>query len=452
MTRPLGDGTGEGDSANFPNVGLTEMSLDHSAPRTRLLCISPYFPPLANAESICSGKMINELRRAGLDVTVLTVAYRADHPGAVYDESLLWRGLKSITTAIPTHGNIAKPRSGLLAIKYQVSSWPRWIHKVVRVATEMHTNRPFQMLYSRSYPMVAHVAAFWLQRKLRIPWIANINDPWDVDMVPNGAQTGEMLRGVSRMWMRRVFKTADVITFPSERLLGFHSQLSEITTRTSIVPHIGYAANSAQRANSEFVILHAGKLGSAEITRRGVTRSFLEGFRKFAEALPSDAGMQPKFVLVGPHDTETERWAAELGVAEKLEFTGRVDYEASLAHIATASVCLLIEGRFATGIFLPSKLADYVAAGKPIIALSPKTGVVDDLAGRFRGILRVDLDDPDAISRTLAVCFSAHTRGRLDELAPSSELGTYFDGDAIARAFCELVSKLTCPTTRPLPR
>src|SRR5688572_12795623 len=128
-------------------MGCSDVSM---ADRTRLLCISPYFPPLVNAEATCSGKLINELAAAGVDVTVLTVAYGQHHEGAAYDRSLLWHPLQSVTVPIPPHGNQAKWLSAILASRYQVSSWPRWLHEILRVATDMHTQEPFQVIYSRS--------------------------------------------------------------------------------------------------------------------------------------------------------------------------------------------------------------------------------------------------------------------------------------------------------------
>src|SRR5438128_479340 len=127
--------------------------------RTRLLCISPYFPPLVNAEAICSGKIINELLRIGIEVTVLSVAYGEANVGAVYDNSSLWRRLSAVDVSIPPHGHLTKFASGPLAVKYHVSSWPRWMHRALRVAVDIHQSNPFQVIYSRSYPMIAHVAA-----------------------------------------------------------------------------------------------------------------------------------------------------------------------------------------------------------------------------------------------------------------------------------------------------
>src|SRR5688500_4350998 len=106
----------------------------HGSTRIRLLCISPFFPPLVNAEAICSGKMDGELVRAGVDVTVLSVAYGANLPGIVYDNSTLWQHLETLDVAIPPHGYLTKLASGFLALRYQVSSWPRWMHRVLRVA------------------------------------------------------------------------------------------------------------------------------------------------------------------------------------------------------------------------------------------------------------------------------------------------------------------------------
>ena len=56
-----------------------------------------------------------------------------------------------------------------------------------------------------------------------------------------------------------------------------------------------------------------------------------------------------------------------------------VTYEESLKYIAECDVCLILEANCEEGIFMPTKITDYQQCGKPIWAISPAIGVLNDL-------------------------------------------------------------------------
>src|ERR1035437_5843413 len=73
------------------------------------------------------------------------------------------------------------------------------------------------------------------------------------------------------------------------------------------------------------------------------------------------------------------------------------------------------------GIFMPSKLADYLSSGRTILALSPSKGTVADFLSQGGGI-RVDPDSPDQVERALSDLYSRWQANRLDELRPPPSL------------------------------
>jgi hypothetical protein len=115
--------------------------------------------------------------------------------------------------------------------------------------------------------------------------------------------------------------------------------------------------------------------------------------------------------------------------------------------MAAASVCLLVEGAMPEGIYLPSKLPDYVRASKPVIALSPKIGTVADLTPS-RGVTLAAVDDPAAIENALARHYDAFVRGTLATLAPDESLRQEYDGSRIARCLRDLCTELSARRPR----
>jgi hypothetical protein len=286
--------------------------------------------------------------------------------------------------------------------------------------------------------MEAHIAGYWIARKLGIPWLANINDPWDWHLFPDPMKKDfhAYYRTFSDFWMRRTLRHASLVTYPSDRLKDYHWRLSGIQHKNEVVPHIGYRCGG-QRTLNQFRMVHAGKLGGFEGRS---CRGLMDGIGLFLER-HHEARAKFRMVLVGPEDAETNLVVNAQGLGEIVKSTGRVNYEDSLKYIDSADVCVLVESKVREGIFLPSKLADYLAAAKPVLALCPRVGVIADM-GACTGIARVDVDDANAISETVEEYFAAFERRSLDEMRPGEELVTRFKPDKIAKKFGEMISRL----------
>jgi hypothetical protein len=128
-----------------------------------------------------------------------------------------------------------------------------------------------------------------------------------------------------------------------------------------------------------------------------------------------------------------------------VEHTGPVSYEESLDHISEATACLLVEGRFSEGIFLPSKLCSYLVARKPVVAISPATGTVADLAAQG-GILRFDREDVAGAASALETLFQAYLGGTLEKYQPPQALCDSFLPETVTRQFFQILS--TCNALR----
>jgi len=419
-------------------VSLRESSRHESI---RILYISVLFAPQRTAEAFCSAKFAKALLRSGADVTVMR------YPGMTWeaDESSEWQPLEEKVVKLPLASNKRSFQSLQMACRYRAPNYARWVGNVVREAAQLHRTRHFDLVYSRSLPMASHVAGYWCAKELNLPWIANVNDPWDLHLIPGAPLKVSWSEAcLSSYWMKKSFRFADLITYPSERLRDYHVAVSGVKHESLVVPHVG--RRSAARARvvlggpeAKFNLVHAGKLGTNEILNRSTT-ALLQGLRAFLDDCP-DARDITQLTLVGPSDAETERLARELQLDSVIHRVGSVDYEKSLEYVAAASVCVLVECQMDEGIYFPSKLVDYLSARRPVLALSPRVGVVADLAANG-GITRVDNGDADAVRNALAVFYSSFRNGSLDRHAPPEELARAFSPEVTAQQFLDAASKL----------
>lgn len=395
----------------------------------RILCISPLFVPLADSEAFCSGKVVNALVRRGADVVVLAFGHLDSIPEEKRDASKSWDPLRERTVRLLSLQPKQLIRSSFFGLRYRTVAYARSVAQAVDAAVELHRKNPFDLVYSRSLPMIAHVVGYWTSKALALPWIANINDPWDVHLAPDlqSVNISPIEARLSNYWLRKTLRGADLITYPSERLWRYHERCSAIPHEAEVIPHIGLS-RAAKGEPGTITIIHAGKIGKNEVPER----SAVGFFRATSRMLENSPDLRDRFriVFVGPVDDYTSQVAMDLGLQGNLRFTGRVDYEESLRQIGSADLCLLVEAKYKEGIYLPSKLADYVVSHKPVLALSPKVGTISDLSA-IRGVYRVNPDDVESIARIMGQMIASVARGESAEIAPSAELVATFGEAAV---------------------
>ncbi len=411
----------------------------------RILCISPSFVPLADSEAFCGAKMVKALTDFGADVRVIS-ANNINGPGFPLDHSPLWQFTRGLNTNVPVPAEKERFRRLRTTVRYQ-SLNARWVEAVVQFARRLHREGRFDLIYSRSWPMVAHAAGYWCSRALGLPWVANTNDPWDRCFWPGSeAVHGTMLDRISgSFWLRRTFRHAQLLMFPSERLANFHFRLAGRHPAAVIIPHIGCSpkqddnGNGAAGGRPLFRLVHAGKLGTTEISGRSA-RGMFAGLAGFLAAAP-EARSAVRLLLAGPGDKQTQLLVEELGLREQVVHVGQISYEESLRCISQASVCVLLEAKMDEGMFLPSKLVDYISVRKPILALSPRIGVAADMAA-VGELLRVDPDDASAIQAAIAGLYADFRRGTLHCRAPREAFSKQFGPLAVAGQFMRAVGPL----------
>ena len=378
--------------------------------------------------------MVLALQKAGVDVVVLR-----DRPplASRIDPSSCWNPLADPNCQINVSRTWNKPWALLLGGRYLSLKMGRPVRAYVQQALRLHREKPFHLVYSRSLPMYAHIIGYWCSRALRLPWVANVNDPWDLYMCPEAAlKPPSWTDGiVSKYWLHKGLASATLATYPSARMRDFHVRLSGVPHDNAIVPHVGWTCGAPQKRLPCLHLVHTGRLIDA-VSNRG-SSPLLLGFHQFLSCHP-EARADVRMTLVGPDDAESKELVVGLHLQDAVLWKGRVSYEESLRCISDASVCILVEGRIKEGIYLPSKVADYAAAGKAILALSPGVGVIADMLP-CRGLVRVDPHDVSAIGEAIGHFYQLHKSGGLPGERPTDEFISQFTPASVANTFLRAV-------------
>lgn len=414
----------------------------------RILLVSYHLYPDGTAEGLCVAKTARTLRDAGHEVTVVT----SDRTGPEHDDSagaMMLSGIRicRIRADASTTPGWAVPfyRLGRAAARSpwipkqlagRASAFPNlilgcnqeeylWVAAAAnRIVSLWNESQPrFDVIHSRLNHSVSHLAV--LTGLLRLsppaPWSAHFSDPWPHHLYPPPyrSKVGPLFRRRLEGMLSRILARAGSLTFPAERLMRFMLSGKRAIHRgkAHVVPHLGNFCwhQGAQPEDRKFNILFAGRL----LTQRDPT-VFLRGLRRFVDNHPAERhSLSVRFL--GRPNPLFAGVTATYGLQDVVSMESQASFTETCKSIARSHVLLIIESVMEEGIFMPSKLADYISAGKPILALSPPVGTVADFLSDSGGI-RVDPDKPDRVAEALHHLHLRWRTGRLDELKPSSSL------------------------------
>lgn len=371
----------------------------------RLFVLSWSFPPMPQPRAVQVGRMVAHMAADAVTVICSLPGKHASNgppmparPGLVVEHvsdavpeaflrlaERLWRGL----------GQRPDPQRGFA-----------WL--AARRLLRRHRVERDDTLITFGQPMSDHLAGLRVKQATGCRWIAHFSDPW-VDNPFRRPDPASL--AVNERQEAAVVAAADRLVFTSEETLDLFARRyrEAIRDRGRVIPHAYDPALVPPRTarDGQLVVRHLGNFYGERSPLPVV-----EAARRLAAREP-DFVRQVRFEFVGAMDNELKQWLAGQSMPDNVAFLPAVPYEASLALMSEADLLLLVEAPFEDSPFLPSKLVDYIAAGAPVLAVSPE-GAAARVVRRLGGQV-VRPDDAEAVADALRLALDeARTfRGRV---------------------------------------
>lgn len=255
----------------------------------------------------------------------------------------------------------------------------------------------YDAIVSSGPPHSSHLIAKRLAQKFRIPWLADFRDAW-----ANGdfqAKSTHLHNWFDLHLQKKILNCANHITAVSEGLAQalLNTVLrskKDITTITNGYEEADFRRQEKQQ-DACFDVVHVGAIGNFARPELAI-----RAFRLFVE----DALLSPqeaKLHFVGADlSGDLEKMVADAGMQEYIFAAGYVPHHDAIKYLRKADVLLfLVSGKPNAG-FIPGKTFEYLAARKPVLAVSEgveglqllrKTGltyqvVADDLTGAVNAL------------------------------------------------------------------
>jgi len=379
----------------------------------RVLLVSYYFPPLAGSGVFRPLRLAKSLPGAGWQVSVITVSAQAR---VLKDETLSAEvpaetRVERTFSLEPRNALLALGKLGLGGLVRRSQPWLRfpddqrgWVPFAVRGAMRLLDSAPHDVVVSTSGPTSAHLVAREIHRRSGIPWVADFRDEWTTNPYLR-YPTAWHLR-LNRRLERAVLSEADrVVCVSTPWLDNLRALVPQEPESKFRVLSNGYDAD-------HFPKLPVGRADRFRIVYTGTfyghrsPQVFLEAVRRVVGEgrIPRD---DLEVELVG--HTAGSEGLADLpdGVVRVVE---QQPHREAVRRLGDAAVLLLVippEGGAGNH---TGKLFNYLAAGRPVLALAPEPNVAADLIRESGSGLIAPPNDAGAVADALVELYRRWSR------------------------------------------
>ncbi|WP_420547779.1 hypothetical protein [Curvivirga sp.] len=313
-----------------------------------------------------------------------------------------------------------------------------WAQEVVRYIVEKKLLSPEDILVTFSQPLSDHFIGYKLKQKIGCDWIMHFSDPWTQNpfmKFPDDAVLN---------WHKRkeeaFFKIADKIIFTSDeaRDISLSNLNASIKDKAYSLPHI---------------LPDAIDCVSEEVTQRSIAR-YIGNFYGHRTPEPLFNAIEImaaknleilkmwKFELYGNFehmDVSPQTLYDKYPLASSyIEFKEEVSTKASLELMVKSNLLLIIDASASLSVFLPSKLIDYLGAGRPIFGITPKgtaANLIMQLGGRVADPSHA-VEIANELEKVLEECKDWDRRNIWGDLSVRAK----FKGENVAKRFKEITN------------
>ena len=438
----------------------------------KALLVSYGFPPIAGVSVLRAAAFARHLPDEDITVEVLTVedppsgvvgAFELD--GFVRDDTAVYRtwsdepmrmvaGLRRIASSVTSKlkssdesepddtaervdNRSRLPRTWIERIQasYIPDEKIGWLPHAVERGIAVVTERGMDVIVSTGPPHTTHLIAQRISEETGVPYIVDLRDPWaDNGLLAQRNGTREQENRALEMACLEGAAAIVVVTPGLAEL--YRERYPHLADRIHVIfngywaPEVGRALALAERDHSRIRMTYAGGFQG---DGHG-PETFLVGLAAGIEhGIVDRSLLEVRFV--GPDERRFGRAIEALGLEDVVSCLPAVDHADALVEIASADLLLYIQGSASQfSLVLGGKFAEYLASGRPILALAKPGGDADRILSGLNRARVVDCEDAAHVAVALHDILTAPdafeaTRPKPESpsLAWTSPMKTYAD-------------------------
>lgn len=373
----------------------------------KILVIAPSSFPVSGAEAIVNVKLLKVLSDSGqFEIDLVSRKYFShSYPSSSFDEyGIRLHSINTITVSNKLSAKTIWQHVGSLLCFGFVCKGSHWAYAAFGTVKKLIKSNHYDYVLTKQETAVplGNYA-----KKKGLKWVATWNDPCPSSKYPEPYGFG--INGKTSFADKVVIKMmrrADAHIFPSERLAKYMEPIVQAPSdKVFIIPHVVIKDERNSGSGETLRLIHSGNLYSPRSPK-----TFFEGLKKFIEKNDTPA---VKFSILGCISDEDKHLVDEFGLDDYVECLKPVEYHKSLQELNNHDVAVIIEAKCEEGIYLPTKVSDFMQMQIPILSVSPATGMLNDLYNNHNIPYFADVASPDSIALALENVYQDYQDGNI---------------------------------------
>ena len=290
-----------------------------------------------------------------------------------------------------------------------------WLPFALREGRGVIRREKVDLVLSTSPPATAHLVAALLSRWGQCPLVVDFRDPWTQHTLHHWLRNPLRRRIEEALEHAVLRRAAGVITVTPPRTAALAEKYPDIPRRRFVTLVNGFDLADFDLPtppphNDRFTMVYTGSF-----YYRRQPDAFLDALQEVFRKRP-DMRAQLRVVIAGDTDLHLRERVTARGLEDVVILRGLVPYRESIALQKGADLLLLFIGASPmASTWYPAKLFEYIATGRPILALTPE-GIAADLVREANTGVVVHPENVEAIRWALLDLYIRWQEGRLPVL------------------------------------
>jgi glycosyltransferase involved in cell wall biosynthesis len=390
----------------------------------KLLIVSTHFPPDARPGTHRVIRFAKYLTQLGWNIHVLTLRTEAALYKQMRDVSLLNKIPSSVKVHTTNALRLGWPFSGFNS--YLVPDKEAgWIPFACSKGLKIIRDHDITILYSTAPPWTTHVTCWWLKKKTGVKWVADIRDPWTRrPWMPARDRRGirySLLKKIERM----VVNSADRVILNTSHLhkdfCAYYRNVDpeKFLTIPNGIDVDDFCGLDGEKSSADrFVVTHGGSL-----YRKRDPRPFLQAVSELVrDKAIAESDLLVRFLGSVDSKFDMHGWVREHNLESMVRIEAAVAHDQYLKELSSSDVLLLIQPD--TDLQVPSKLFEYMAVGKPVLALA-HSGATADIVEEYGNGMVVRPYDVGAIKNAVIKLLKVERSGETRDVSHGEQIGKW---------------------------
>lgn len=441
----------------------------------RVLIVTYYFPPAGGSGVHRPSAWARHLREFGYEPVVLTPGPEWHTSGATELQSLAGEQAEVARTSPDRWSGIARfvrarMPMNLNGVARVFDPSGLWAMSAIRAGDRIMRRKAFDAILTTAPPYMLGLVGDTLSRRHGVPWVMDLRSPWaEALAVPWVGGVGYFF---DRWVERRFCSRAKAVTFHDNGGLKRTLRVMPFLARKPIrwlpggfIPT--HHKNDCVKRDGKLRLVHVGvfywnsardrktarkgwkiplplKYSPDDVDLSRQSAGFLLRAVKCAVDIEPKLKEQLRIVLVGQLHPSDEGLAKKLGIENMVDAVGQVPHAEAARYMGMADVLYLpfwFSRRCGKVIRSPSKLFEYMGAGKPILAVMGPGDPQEILHRSGAGIWCSEPTENGLAKEILRLCEQPSTGGV--GISPSQAYTERFRWDRLVGEMAQVLDEVT---------